>query len=64
MAAEFISIHPETPEQRKIAQVVKVLQKGGIIAYPTDSVYNFGCTLDNKRAIEKLAKLNILHQQL
>ncbi|MEZ7930705.1 MAG: L-threonylcarbamoyladenylate synthase [Flavobacteriales bacterium] len=57
MAAEFISIHPETPEQRKIAQVVKVLQKGGIIAYPTDSVYNFGCTLDNKRAIEKLAKL-------
>ncbi|MFT4695863.1 MAG: tRNA A37 threonylcarbamoyladenosine synthetase subunit TsaC/SUA5/YrdC, partial [Urechidicola sp.] len=48
MAAEFISIHPETPEQRKIAQVVKVLQKGGIIAYPTDSVYNFGCTLDNK----------------
>ncbi len=57
MAAEFLPIHPETPEQRKIAQAVKVLQKGGIIAYPTDSVYNFGCSLDNKRAIEKLAKL-------
>lgn len=57
MTAEFLSIHPETPEQRKLAQVVKVLEKGGIIAYPTDSVYNFGCTLDNKRAIEKLAKL-------
>ncbi|MDB4089176.1 L-threonylcarbamoyladenylate synthase [Flavobacteriales bacterium] len=57
MAAEFLSIHPETPEQRKIAQVVKVLEKGGIIAYPTDSVYNFGCSLNNKRAIEKLAKL-------
>ena len=57
MAANFLSIHPETPEYRKIAEVVSVLKKGGIIAYPTDSVYNFGCSLDNKRAIEKLAKL-------
>lgn len=57
MAAEFLSIHPETPEYRKIQEVVAVLNKGGIIAYPTDSVYNFGCSLDNKRAIEKLAKL-------
>ena len=37
--------------------MISVLNKGGIIAYPTDSVYNFGCSLDNKRAIEKLAKL-------
>ena len=57
MAANFLSIHPETPEYRKIVEVVSVLKKGGIIAYPTDSVYNFGCSLDNKRAIEKLAKL-------
>ncbi len=57
MAAEFLSIHPETPEYRKIQEVVAALNKGGIIAYPTDSVYNFGCSLDNKRAIEKLAKL-------
>lgn len=57
MAAEFLSIHPENPEYRKIQEVLAVLNKGGIIAYPTDSVYNFGCSLDNKRAIEKLAKL-------
>lgn len=57
MAAEFLPIHPETPEYRKIQEVTSVLNKGGIIAYPTDSVYNFGCSLDNKRAIEKLAKL-------
>ena len=57
MAAEFLTIHPETPEYRKIQEVVATLNKGGIIAYPTDSVYNFGCSLDNKRAIEKLAKL-------
>ena len=57
MAAEFLPIHLETPEYRKIQEVISVLNKGGIIAYPTDSVYNFGCSLDNKRAIEKLAKL-------
>ena len=57
MSAEFLEIHPETPEYRKIKEVVSVLEKGGIIAYPTDSVYNFGCSLNNKRAIEKLAKL-------
>jgi len=57
LAAEFLTIHPETPEYRKIQEVVATLNKGGIIAYPTDSVYNFGCSLDNKRAIEKLAKL-------
>jgi tRNA threonylcarbamoyl adenosine modification protein (Sua5/YciO/YrdC/YwlC family) len=57
LAAEFLPIHPETPEYRKIQEVTSVLNKGGIIAYPTDSVYNFGCSLDNKRAIEKLAKL-------
>lgn len=57
MSAEFLQIHPENPEFRKIQEVVTVLQKGGIIAYPTDSVYNFGCSLDNKRAIENLAKL-------
>ena len=57
MSAAFIEIHPENPESRKIEEVIRVLEKGGIIAYPTDSVYNFGCTLDNKRAIEKLAKL-------
>lgn len=57
MPATFLEIHPENPEFRKIQEAVTVLQKGGIIAYPTDSVYNFGCSLDNKRAIEKLAKL-------
>lgn len=57
MSAKFLQIHPENPEYRKIQEVVNVLEKGGIIAYPTDSVYNFGCSLENKRAIEKLAKL-------
>lgn len=50
-------IYPENPDQRKINQIVDILEKGGIIIYPTDTVYAFGCSLMNKRAIEKLAKL-------
>jgi tRNA threonylcarbamoyl adenosine modification protein (Sua5/YciO/YrdC/YwlC family) len=57
MPAKYQEIHPVNPEFRKIQQVVNCLEKGGIIAYPTDSVYNFGCSINNKRAIEKLAKL-------
>lgn len=50
-------IHPDNPDQRKIKQVVEILEKGGVIIYPTDTVYAFGCSLLNKRAIERLAKL-------
>jgi tRNA threonylcarbamoyl adenosine modification protein (Sua5/YciO/YrdC/YwlC family) len=50
-------IHPDNPDQRKIKLAVEVLNKGGIIIYPTDSVYNIGCSLEKKRAIEKLAQL-------
>ncbi|MBL7898445.1 MAG: threonylcarbamoyl-AMP synthase [Crocinitomicaceae bacterium] len=50
-------IYPDSPDQRKIQQVVDILEKGGVIIYPTDTVYAFGCSLMNKRAIERLAKL-------
>lgn len=50
-------IHPENPDSRKIQLVVDILNKGGIIIYPTDSVYSLGCSLHKKRAIEKLAQL-------
>jgi len=51
------TIHPDNPDQRKIKLVADILEKGGIIIYPTDTVYSFGCSLMNKRAIERLAKL-------
>ena len=54
---ELISIHPENPEERKIAKVVECLRQGGIIIYPTDTVYGFGCDLYNPKAIEKLCRL-------
>ncbi|HMQ00072.1 MAG TPA: L-threonylcarbamoyladenylate synthase [Cyclobacteriaceae bacterium] len=57
MPAELIHIHPQNPEKRKIDIVVNVLQKGGIIVYPTDTVYGIGCDLLNRRSIERLCQI-------
>ena len=57
MAAELLKIHPANPELRKILYVVKTLMKGGIIVYPTDTVYGLGCNLMNKKAIERVCQL-------
>jgi len=50
-------IHPKIPDQRKIQLIIDILNKGGVIIYPTDTVYSLGCSLHKKRAIEKLAQL-------
>lgn len=54
MPAELLKIHPVNPEQRKIRYVTDVLRRGGLIVYPTDTIYGLGCDLLNKRAIERL----------
>lgn len=53
----FVEINPSSPDDRIISDVVKILNKGGVIIYPTDTVYALGCSLHHKRAIENLAKL-------
>lgn len=53
----LIKIYPENPNEKTIQQVVDVLRKGGIIIYPTDTVYGLGCDITNHRAIETIAKL-------
>ena len=53
----LLDIHPENPDSRKIDQVVKLLRKGAIIIYPTDSVYSIGCALSSKKALERLAQI-------
>lgn len=57
MPAEFIRIYPENPDENKIRSVVSCLQDGGVIIYPTDTVYGMGCDIHNARAIEKIARI-------
>lgn len=65
MAAELLKIHPVNPEGRKIERVVSILRKGGIIVYPTDTIYGIGCDLFNRRAVERLCQiLDIKPQKL
>ena len=54
MAAVFIKLYPENPDPRKISQVIDVLRRGGVIIYPTDTVYGMGCDIFNQKAIERI----------
>ena len=53
----LLQIHPENPEGRKIKQAVEILKKGGVIIYPSDSVYALGCDIKQAKAIEKICKI-------
>ena len=53
----LLRIHPDNPDPRKIKKVVECLQDGGVIIYPTDTVYGFGCDVNNKKAMGKLCRL-------
>lgn len=55
--AQFIKLYNENPNSKEINKVVKVLQNGGIIIYPTDTVYGLGCDITNTKALEKIAKI-------
>ena len=55
--AEFIKIYNENPNPKTIDKVVAVLKKGGLIIYPTDTVYGLGCDIHNNKALEKIALL-------
>lgn len=57
MAAEILKIHPMNPEPRKIERAVSVFKEGGIVIYPTDTIYGIGCDLMNRKAIERLCKI-------
>jgi tRNA threonylcarbamoyl adenosine modification protein (Sua5/YciO/YrdC/YwlC family) len=55
--AQFIKIYPENPNEKEIAKVIKILRDGGLIIYPTDTVYGLGCDITNSRALERIAKI-------
>ena len=50
----LLAINPENPQERLIAKVAEVLERGGIIAYPTDTTYGIGCSIFNKKGIERI----------
>lgn len=49
-----LEINPEHPEPRKIERAVQILRDGGVIAYPTDTVYGIGCDITQKRAVDRV----------
>ena len=54
---EFFDLHPVTPQQRFIQKAADVIKQGGIIIYPTDTVYGLGCDIFNKEALERLFQI-------
>ena len=61
--AEYLQVHPENPEPRRIKQAVQVLMKGGVIVYPTDSTYALGCHIGDKAALNRIRQLRKLHDR-
>ncbi|CAM1333681.1 L-threonylcarbamoyladenylate synthase [Tenacibaculum aestuariivivum] len=55
--AQFIKLYNDNPNPKEIAKIVKVLQNGGLIIYPTDTVYGLGCDITNTKALEKIARI-------
>ncbi len=61
--AQFFQIHPDNPQQRLIQQAVKIIDQGGLIAYPTDSSYALGCHIGDKTAMERIQRLRKLDKK-
>jgi tRNA threonylcarbamoyl adenosine modification protein (Sua5/YciO/YrdC/YwlC family) len=59
----LIRIHPDNPGVRQVSQVVDILKKGGVIVYPTDTVYGLGCDIFNPRAVERIARIKGLRPE-
>ncbi len=53
----FIQIHPKDPQPRLIKQVVETLKDGGVIVYPTDTIYGLGCDIYNHKAVERICRI-------
>ena len=57
MSAILLKIHPDNPEPKKIWKVVECLQDGGVIIYPTDTVYGIGCDIHQQKAVEAICRI-------
>ncbi len=53
----LIQLYPENPAEKKMEQIVQCLRSGGIVIYPTDTIYGLGCDITNQKAIEKICRI-------
>jgi tRNA threonylcarbamoyl adenosine modification protein (Sua5/YciO/YrdC/YwlC family) len=60
LVSQYLSIHSENPQERLIAKAVDSLRRGGVMIYPTDSVYAIGCQLGDKSALERIRSIRQL----
>ena len=59
--SQFFRIHPVNPQPRLVHQAVEILNKGGVIVYPTDSAYALGCHIGDKKAMDRIRDIRRLH---
>lgn len=59
----LISIHPQDPQPRLIKQIVECLKDGGVIVYPTDTIYGLGCDINQHKAVERICKIKNIDPQ-
>lgn len=58
--AQYFDVHPDNPQPRTMQQVARILEEGGLIAYPTDSCFALGCRLGNAEGIERIKRIRDL----
>src|SRR5687767_9923415 len=61
--AQYFRVHPENPQRRLLRQASDILQRGGVIVYPTDSTYALGCRVGERDALERIRSLRQLDEQ-
>lgn len=61
--SQFFQIHQDNPQARLIKQAVEIIEKGGVVAYPTDSAYALGCHLGDKKAADKIRQIRRLSEK-
>ncbi len=59
----LINIHPQNPQPRLIRQVAETLKRGGVVIYPTDTIYGLGCDIFQPKAIEKICRIKNVEPQ-
>ncbi len=61
--SQVFQIHTETPQPRLVKQAVEMIQKGGVLVYPTDCAYAIGCHLGDKKAVDRIRQLRMLDEK-